>query len=63
MAERLLQYYKYIVETRGLSGKIALAQLTKMPSVKAAIEPDSPDNINAFRAAITSLTGQEAPNL
>ena len=55
MAEKLLQYYKYISDFEGFGGKIKLAQLTKVPSVKAAMEPDSPDNLRIFREAIKKM--------
>jgi hypothetical protein len=63
MAERLLLYYKYIREEKGLDGQVKLAQATKMPSTKAATEPDSPENIRRFRDAIKTLTGKDAPEL
>ncbi len=61
MAEKLLLYYKYIRELQGAQGQIRLAQLTKMPSIKAALEEDTPRNIKLFRDAVQKLTGQEAP--
>ena len=61
MAERLLQYYKYIGELMGLEGKIKLAQMTKIPSTQAALKPDNKENIQRFREAVEQLTGKEAP--
>ncbi len=61
MAERLLLYFKYIKEEKGFEGQVKLAQATKMPSTKAAMEPDSPENIKRFREAIKLLTGKDAP--
>ncbi len=61
MAEKLLKYYKYISDEEGLSGKIKLAQITKLPSTVAAMEKDSPENINLFRTAVKTLTGKDAP--
>ena len=62
MAEKLLLYYKHIREVQGFQGQIKLAQETKIPSTKAAMEPDSAENIRLFREAIKKLTGKEAPN-
>ena len=62
MAERLLQYYKYIREVAGFEGKIDLATSTKIPSTRAAIEPDSPKNIELFKNAIEKITGKPAPD-
>jgi hypothetical protein len=61
MADKLLRYYKYISDEQGLDGKMRLATETKIPSSKAAMEPDSPDNLAAFRKAIEKLTGKPAP--
>ncbi len=63
MAERLIQYYKYIRDVAGYEGKIDLATTTKIPSTKAAMEPDSEENINKFKEAIKKITGLEAPDL
>ncbi len=63
MGERLLQYYKYIQDNEGFSGKIRLAQLTHVPSAQAAIELDTPEIIERFKKAIEKITGKPAPNL
>ncbi|MEN9460291.1 MAG: hypothetical protein RIS84_311 [Pseudomonadota bacterium] len=62
MAEKLVRYYKYIYEIQGLSGKTLLAQKTKIPSIKAAFELDTPENIALFKQTIESLTGKPAPD-
>lgn len=61
MADKLMQYYKYIGEELGVGAKIKLATVTKMPSTKAALAPDSPENIEIFRRAVADLTGKAAP--
>ena len=61
MAEKLLRYYSFINEAKGMEGKILLAKETKIPSVKAAMEPDSPENIRVFINAIKKITGKPAP--
>jgi len=63
MAEKLLEYYKYIQDNEGFAGKVKLAQLTHIPSVQAAIEPDTPEVIERFKKAIERITGKPAPNL
>lgn len=62
MAERLIKYYNYIREVSGYEGKIDLAIATKIPSTKAAFEPDSDENITRFKEAIKKITGFDAPN-
>ncbi len=61
MAEKLIKYYNFVAEKKGLQGKIELAKLTLMPGPKAAMEPDSPENISKFRAAVEKVTGEAAP--
>ncbi len=63
MAEKLLLYYKYIYEVQGYNGRIELAKTTKIPSVEAAIELDTPEKIELFKEAILKITGKPAPNL
>ncbi len=63
MGEKLLRYYKYIEENEGVFGKIRLAQLTHIPSARAATEVETPEIIERFRNAIKKITGKPAPNL
>jgi len=63
MAEKLLRYYKYIQDQEGFSGKVKLAQLTRIPSVQATVEPDTPEVIERFKKAIERITGKPAPDL
>lgn len=62
MAEKLLMYYKYINDKAGFTGKMKLATLTKIPSTKASLEPDSEENIERFKSAIKEITGSDAPD-
>jgi hypothetical protein len=62
MAEKLLEYYNYIQQKEGFLGKVRLAQLTHIPSVQAAVEPDTPQMIERFKKAIETITGKPAPN-
>ncbi len=61
MAEILLKYYKHVSDINGMSAKMKLAAKTKIPSTRAAIEPDSPQNIQAFKEAVEEITGKPAP--
>lgn len=63
MAEKLLQYYKYVSEKKGISGKVKLAQRTNIPSVVAALEPDSPELLKIFDAAFAEITGEPPPKI
>jgi hypothetical protein len=61
VADRLMKYYQYVSEEAGLSGKVKLAQMTKIPSTRAAMEPDTQDVIQRFQAAVKEITGKAAP--
>ena len=61
MAEKLIKYYVYIFEQKGYAGKVELAMLTKVPSVIAATEPDSEENIKKFKESIEQITEKPAP--
>ncbi len=63
MAEILLKYFKYIGEKKGLAGKLELARKTKIPSAKAAFEPDTPELIDKFRREVEAITGEKTPKL
>jgi hypothetical protein len=51
------------VGSQGLEGKVKLAQITKVPSVVAALEPDSPELLSMFSKAVEKITGEPAPKL
>jgi hypothetical protein len=61
MAEMLLRLYKFAQDQGGAQAKVRIAMATKMPSNKAATEPDSQENVAALRAAIKDILGKEAP--
>ena len=61
MADRLMKYYQYVSEQAGLTGKVKLAQMTKIPSTRAALEADTQDVIQKFQNAIKEITGKAAP--
>jgi len=62
MGERLLKYYQYVGEVQGLSAKMQLATETKVPSMKAATAPDSPEILETFQKAVAKITGKPAPS-
>ncbi len=62
MAEKLLKYYKYVSEEKGIMGKMELAKITKIPSTIAASHADDPNTINTFKAAVQKITGKPAPS-
>lgn len=55
MADKLTQYYEKAQAIGGLKAKMRLAVLTKISSPKAAIEPDSPENIRKFEKAMQEI--------
>lgn len=63
MGEKLMEYYSYIQEKEGRSGKIELAKATKMPETKASTSTDSKENIEMFRDAIEEIIGERPPQL
>lgn len=63
MGDKLMKYYQYVGEKVGLSGKIRLAQETKIPSTMAATEPDSAVNMERFKQAIKTITGALPPDI
>ncbi len=58
MAEKLLKYYKFVLDQKGLQGKMQLAMKTGVPSAKAALTPDSPDMLKKFEVATQQITGK-----
>jgi hypothetical protein len=62
MAEKLLKLYKFAQDEGGAMAKVRLAMATKIPSNKAATEPDSKENIELLRKAIKEILEKDAPN-
>jgi hypothetical protein len=63
MGEKLMEFYSVVEEREGLSGKIELAKQTNLPGTKAATAPDSEENVERFREAVTDILGEEPPEL
>lgn len=63
MGEKLMEYYNYIEEREGFSGKVELAKATNMPEERASTAEDSKENIEMFRDAIEDILGERPPQL
>lgn len=61
MAEKLLKLYKFVQDNGGPKAKVEVAMASKMPSTRAATEPDSKENIELLSAAIKKVLGKPAP--
>jgi hypothetical protein len=55
MGARLASYFDQAGSIGGIQAKMKLALLTKMASPKAAEVDDTPDQIAAFEAALSSI--------
>lgn len=58
MGQKLIEYYKIAAEARGFEGKIELAHRTKIPPAKAAVAPDSAENLKRFETAMEKIVGE-----
>ncbi|RJP26473.1 MAG: hypothetical protein C4527_15025 [Candidatus Omnitrophota bacterium] len=61
MAEKLKKLYEFAEQAGGIEAKMRLAVMSGISSVKAATEPDSPENIAKLKKAIKEVTGKDAP--
>lgn len=61
MGAKLVSYYEYIEKVAGREGKVKLAQMTRVPSMICAGQPDDAPTLQRFRDAIEQLTGKPAP--
>ena len=61
MGARLIRYYIYIGDERGIEGKVRLAHLTRTPAIEAATAPDSRQAVELFMEKVEELTGKETP--
>ena len=55
MADKLLAFYNEAKNLGGLKAQIRLAILTGLPASKAALEPDSQENIDKFKKAMAEI--------
>jgi len=61
MGQILTKCYEFVKQNGGVAAQMRVAMKTCISSDKAAITPDSPDNIAKFKAAIKEVTGKDAP--
>ena len=61
MAEQLVRFYQQVEQAAGLQGKTKLAIETKIPATRAALAPDSAENLALFRAAYERIVGTGKP--
>jgi hypothetical protein len=52
MGMKLAKYYQYIIKEKGVQGRIELGVLTKISSIVAPLQPDSPENVKLFKDAL-----------
>ena len=52
----------YTFEQAGLVGKMKLILMSRLPPANAALERDTPKNIERFKRLVTEITGKPAPN-
>ncbi|OGS36910.1 MAG: hypothetical protein A2293_13480 [Elusimicrobia bacterium RIFOXYB2_FULL_49_7] len=55
MGQKLLNYYETAKAKGSIKAQMRLAMITAISSAKAASEPDSPENIQKFEAAMVEL--------
>jgi len=61
MGQKLLRFYELAKAEGGLQVQMRLAMKTGMASTKAGDAPDSPENIQKFKAAFREITGKASP--
>jgi len=59
MGAKLLKYYDAIKNEAGFQAQMRLAMKTGAASPKAAVLPDSPENLQKFKAAYKEITGKD----
>jgi hypothetical protein len=55
MGVKLARYFEYVAAKGGLVLQLKLAMKTRLTSVRAAAEPDSPELVRTFHAAVVEL--------
>lgn len=55
MGQKLKDFFDEAKQIGGIKAQMRLAMITKTSSAKAVGEPDSPDNIAKFQAAIKEI--------
>lgn len=55
MGAKLIEIYDEAKQAGGLKATMRLAMITKISSVKAQEEPDSPENLKIFKDALDEI--------
>jgi hypothetical protein len=58
LGQKLLDYYEKAQQIGGITARMRLAVLTKLPSNKAESAPDSLENIQIFETAINQIKSE-----
>lgn len=58
MGAKLVSQYEEVGRDLGLTGRMKLAMLTKIPSTQAMAADDSPANLRMFQDAIVKLRAE-----
>ena len=61
MAEKMVAIYDAMIKEQGHAGKMRLAVMTGISSVKARETPDTPDMLAKFAASFKEITQKECP--
>ena len=61
MGARLIDFFDQVSKEYGATGRMKLAMLTKISSIKAQDEPDSAENIQKFAQALEQLRREPKP--
>lgn len=55
MGQQLVAFFDQAKTMGGMKAQMRLAMLSKVPSAKAASEPDAPETVQKFQAAMKEL--------
>ena len=61
MGQKLLKFYELVKIEGGFPLQMRLAMKTGIASPNAGAAPDSPENIQKFKAVFKEITGKDAP--
>jgi hypothetical protein len=55
MGRKLVEYYAKAEAAGGIKARMRMAVITKISSQRAEAEPDSPENLDVFEAALKEI--------
>jgi hypothetical protein len=61
VGQKLLKVYDLVKAEGGITMQMRLAMKTGVAAPSAESAPDSPENIQKFKAAFKEITGKDAP--